>query len=404
MTTSELISVNSSLMWEGSGNGGESESFPRPLFILCFLFLLALMALAMNSIILVLLARSWRRCTSLNINLLSLTLLNLLTALNQVALAVSIIKGVWALGRETCHIVAFIQFFYGWTTTFIHLLLSRDRYQVCRDPLTWQKNRRKAFHFSVITWAVVGTLGILDRVLHHSDLGCGAISDYTVCYWAPTTLDHANMSFRFTIQLLALLGFLCLSVSIYYTYFRVYKEIRANERMKEQEAKMASVLLTQNKRKKTTSERALIALVTIFSLHTVSLLPSYIANVVRHAEGMSKPNHSELIHPVGLLVLTCIGYITTVSSCVLLFNYRFKQHMKAVLQCYWDPEECDKLADSLVNTTSIPSRVQSAPKQHPSDITVFISKGSRTHAYELHPSQRTSAWSTNPCNSFGYSD
>lgn len=399
------MEANSSLLsYSGLGElegdrdgGGHSSCQALPFFI--SLLLLAIVTVALNSILLLLIPWSWQRCTSLNIVLLSLSILNLLTSFNQVSLAIAIVRGGWVMGKAMCHVVAFVQFFHRWATMLVHLLISRDRYQVSKDPLSWQRNRRKVLIVSIVIWLLVGIAGASDRVLHLPDFEDDTSVDYVMCYWPSTTPHHANIPYRFTLQLLYLLAFLFMSATIYYTHYKVFRELRANERMKEQEAKMASMFLTNNLRKKTSGERALESLVIIFTFHVVSLLPAYVVDVVRHGNSLTRPTQSDLIHQVGLLTLTCISYVTAISPFVLLFNHRFKQHMKAVLQCHSDPEERNKLADVLIGATTI-RRVQTRqlPKSHPDDITIFLSNNTGKYTYKPPHSQSGRRWSIDSCS------
>ncbi len=403
------MEANLSLMFssgsgEGDSQGGQSSSRSLRIFV-PLLLILIILTLSFNSILLLLIARSWRLRTSLNIILLGLNLLHLLTSFNQAILLISVIRDAWVMGKGMCHLVAFMQVFYSWATTLTHLLISRDRYQVSKDPFSWRDNRKKAILLSITLWVVVGVTEVTDRVLHLSDFDHGATVDYTVCYWAPTTLDCTNILYCSMLQLLSFPVFLLLSATIYYNYYRVSKVLRGNEKRKEHEAKLASVVLKGDKRKKTTSERALQSLVVIFTIHFLSQLPSHITNVTRHIQGLSKSNNAEPIHQIGLLALTCIGYLTALTPFILFFNHRFKQHVKDLLQCSdWGPQDHNTLAGKVIGNTSYIRKIQTHvlqthEKPKPHDITIFYSKSSNKYSCEVSHEHGSRRWSTDVCKS-----
>lgn len=94
----------------GSGDEFKGEtSNPSFFAFVPAIAILTAMMITSNVILLVLLVRSWRFSTSLNILLSNLGYLNLFTLLNQVALIIAIINNRWILGEATCRLVAMIQ-------------------------------------------------------------------------------------------------------------------------------------------------------------------------------------------------------------------------------------------------------------------------------------------------------
>ena len=349
----------------GSG-GGDATDHDSPMFaFLPAIAIVAVMLIASNLILLILLARSWRFCTSLNIFLVSLGCLNILTFFNQVALMVAIINKRWVLGKGGCHLVAMIQTLFTYGVAMVYLFISRDRYLVSKNPMLWKENRKKAWVCTVVLWCGISLAATLDRLLHLEDFNDDNIEcDYTACYWPVINLKCSNAPYRLSLQVATFASFLIISGVIYYSYFKTIKGLRGNEKMKEYELRQTTTI-TRIKRRKTTSERAISSLLLMFTIHLVTQLPTYFYNVIRHVVALRTT--VELLPQASLLVLTCFSFCTTVSPLLMMMiNNRYRQHVKEIICCVCDPQ--DDKTKQIALRTRLPSKI----KTHPNDISVFF--------------------------------
>lgn len=374
----------------GSGGGDEykgATDHDSPMFVFIpAIAILTVILIASNVVLLVLLARSWRSCTSLNIFLFSLGCLNVLMVFNQVALMVAIANKSWVLGKGGCHLVAMIQTLFTYGVAMVHLLVSRDRYSVSRYPLSWKANRRKAWICTIVLWCGISLAAAFDHLLHLKDISDINIEcNYIACYWPVIDPICSNAPYRLALQVVTFTAFLIVSGLIYYMYIKTYKELRGIEKMKEEELRKTTNL-TRNKHQKTTSERTASSMVLMFTIHLITQLPSYFYNVIRHVVALGTTE--ELLPQACLLVLTCFSFCTTVSPLlVMLVNNRYRQHVKGIICCVCDPQDdtVRNLMRQLAISDTLPPRVQSKTKKaHPKDISVFFGS-KRASGYRKSP-------------------
>ena len=365
------------------------------------LAVLCLLTIGSNTILLILIGRSWKLCTSLNILLMSISSLNVLSTFSQLTLLASIIRKEWILGKGACHLNSFTLLLFSYTTTLVHLLISRDRYHICKDPLSWKNNRKRAWLISLLLWVGVGLTSMLDRFLHVKDFqDYDHLSDYTLCYWPPTTAPCANPLYLFAIHAITFIAFMVISATIYYNYVKIHKDLRGNEKTKEFQMKLVSSI-ARNKRQKTTSERAATSLAIAFTVHFVSQFPSHLYYLVRYGQTLSPKQAARLLPQAGEITLTCLGFVTAISPLILMFvNGRYKQHVRELFRCKCDPEDDrDWLADHLVAEKS-PPLSQPTPKLLPNDPSVFLGSGlaGRSDAYRVagHRQQKSAVTFSRP--------
>ena len=377
----------------GSG-GGDATDHDSPMFaFLPAIAIVAVMLIVSNVILLILLARSWRFCTSLNILLFSLGCLNILTFFNQVALMVAIVNKRWVLGKGGCHLVAMIQTLFTYGVAMVHLLISRDRYFVSKNPLSWKANRKKAWVCTLVLWCGISLAATLDRLLHLEDFNDDNIEcNYTACYWPVIDLKCSNAPYRLSLQVATFTAFLIISGIIYYNYFKTNKGLRGNEKMKEYELRKATSI-TRIKQQKTTSERAISSLLLMFTIHLITQLPTYFYNMIRHVVALGTT--VELLPQACLLVLTCFSFCTTVSPLLMMvINNRYRQHVKEIICCVCDPQDDKRnLTKQLATRKRLPPRLQSKTKARPKDISVFHGTN-RSSSYRKSTPTTEQEWTT----------
>lgn len=165
---------------------------------------------------------------------------------------------------------------------------------------------------------------------------------------------------------------------------------------------MASTI-TQEKRRKTTSERAITSLAVIFTIHFLTQFPLYFYNLIRHATILSDKTSAEILSESGLISLTCISFLTAASPFALIFiNRRYNQHVKGILKCRWDPEkEQGNLVSLLISRESPqpPPPPLPGPKKYAHDMSVFFGGRSMMYASERFQAWRTLSIETDNFNS-----
>ena len=285
---------------------------------------------------------------------------------------VAIVNKSWVLGKGGCHLVAMIQTLFTYGVAMVHLLISRDRYFISKNPLSWKANKKKAWICTLVLWCGISLAATFDHLLHLKDFSAVNIKcNYIACYWPVIDPKCSNAPYRLALQVVTFTAFLIVSGLIYYMYIKTNKELRGNEKMKEEELRKATSL-TRNKRQKTTSERAASSLVLMFTIHLITQLPSYFYNVIRHVVALGTT--VELLPQACLLVLTCFSFCTTVSPLlVMLINNRYQQHVKEIICCVCDPQNDKRnFMGQLTISDRLPPRPQSKAKAHPKDISVFF--------------------------------
>ena len=308
--------------------------------------------------------------TSLNILLINISSLSVLSTFSQFALLASIVRNEWILGKGACHLNSFAQILFSYTTTLVHLLISRDRHHICRDPLSWKNNRKKACFISTLLWLGVGLTAMLDRFVHVKDFqNYDHLTDYTLCYWPPTSTPRANPLYNFAVQAITFVTFLVISAIIYYNYVMMHRDLRGNEELKELQMRLASSI-ARGKRQKTGSEKTATSLAILFTVHFTSQFPSRLYSLARYAQALSLKQAAELLPRAGEISLSCLGFVTAVSPLILMFiNGRYRQHVKEMFHCKCDPEDDrDWLAEHLVTDKGPPLP---PPKLLPKDMSVF---------------------------------
>ena len=162
------------------------------------------------------------------------------------------------------------------------------------------------------------------------------------CLW-PGVSQCSNVINLYT-QLLTLACLSVVSVVTCYFYGKALKKLKEIELQKEYELKnSAPVSSRYGKCKLTIPERAVVSFFTVFTIHCITQLPTYIYGIIVSSMALSNHNSETVdegditISAVGsvpiLLLLATISFITTCSPLVLTCtNSKFKQHTMSSLQ------------------------------------------------------------------------
>ena len=349
-----------------------------------------------NGILLLMIGRSFRSCTSLNIFLLSISIFNLLTVINQISLIVFSfqLRPIY-LPRQLCHLMTIIRTSTTIGTTLLHLFISHHRFKIAKKPLTWQNTRKQAWLLGIVIWAIACAVAVFECILHFNNSDERTLQS---CLW-PGVSQCSTMLSLYT-QLLTLACLSAISGVAYYFYGKTAKELKENEMEKEFRLRSSSLVGNKSgKRKLTTPERAVVSLFTIFTIHCITQLPTYIYGIFVRSMALNK-KHGEVAEteegatttagsiPI-LLLLTSISFLTTCSPLVLAcINRKFKQHIKSILQYICGSEDHvheekflhQVLAKFPGEATPSPSPVP-PPHSAPRDIDIFYGPSNRSKFY-----------------------
>ena len=352
-----------------------------------------------NGILLMMIGRSFRSCTSLNIFLLSICIFNLLTIVNQVSLVVFNFQSQMTyFPRQLCHLMTIIKTSATIGTILLHLFISHHRFKVAKRPLTWQNTRKEAWLLGVVVWAVACAVAIFECILHFNNSERRTLQG---CLW-PGVSQCSNMLSLYT-QLLTLACLSVVSGVTCYFYGKTAKELKENELEKEQRLKSSTLVSSRSgKRKLTSPERAVVSLFTIFTIHCITQLPTYIYGIIvssmaikKHDSETADEEEDSAIATTGsmpiLLLLATISFLTTCSPLVLAcINRKFKQHIKSVLQFICGSEDQineEKFLQQVQAkfpaepTPSTPPSPVHTPLPIPQNVEVFYGTSNRSKFY-----------------------
>ena len=322
-------------------------------FFIPILLIQIIATIISNGVLLMMIGRSLGSCTSLNIFLLSVSVFNLLTIVNQISLVVFTFQTpTTALRRQLCQLMTIIRTSTTTGTIFLHLFISYHRFKIVVKPLKWKKRRKQAWLLGTVTWAIACAVAIFECILHYNN---GNRVTLQRCLW-PGISECTNAISVYS-QLLTLACLSAVSGITCYFYRKASRILKEIEVEKEFELRRSSTTIStrQGKRKLTTPERAVVSLFTIFTIHCITQLPTYIygiivstmalRNHINEAAGTDEDSPTSVVGSdedapasvVGsvpiLLLLATISFLTTCSPLVLsCINSKFKQHIKSILE------------------------------------------------------------------------
>ena len=289
-----------------------------------------------NGVLLMMIVHSFRSCTSLNIFLLSISIFNLLTTVNQISIVVFNFQPLTTYyPRLLCYVTTTINTSNAIGTILVHLFISYHRYKIAIRPLKWKKRQQQAWLLGILAWVIVCAVAVFECILH------GDRITSQICL-RPGIRKCAKVISLYS-QLLTLA---CLSVVSGMTcYFytkasRVLKEIELKKESELTKRRSSTTINITAKRKLTTAERAVVSLFTIFIIHCITQLPMYIYGIIVSSMGLHNRSNEtadeEGTPPVSsvpiLLLLATISFLTTSSPLILCcINRKYKQHIKSIV-------------------------------------------------------------------------
>ena len=357
-----------------------------------FLLIQITVTLVSNGVLLMMIGRSFKSSTSLNIFLLSISIFNLVTVVNQVSLVVYILQqDVTKFPPQLCHLMSIVKSSTSVGITLLHLFISHHRLKIAKKPLMWQNTRKQAWLLGVMVWAIACAVAIFECVLHMGNTKDISSNNFHTCLWPG--INKCTTRISLYVQSLMLVSLSVVSVSAYYFYVKAGKELKDNEIEKEYRLKCSNLVYghnsTNKRRKLTTPERAVVSLFTIFTIHCITQLPLYIYGIIIHSVALTKEtkdtanNNSESESASAddsitgsthiLLLLVSISFLTTSAPLVLAcINQKFKGHVKYLwwYLCGSEDQAHEKFVRQITAKFPSPSD-QDQPLQPPPPITNF---------------------------------
>ena len=280
-----------------------------------------------NTVLLLLIIRSYKDLTILNIFLSSLGIMNLVLSVNQILLITLIFENGRSLPSLICHLSYGIQAAASYGITLLHLAISYNRYQTVKKPFYWESRRKQALVTVGAIWGGVLLIATLESILN---IG-GIRGDIKTCYWPD---KNNNMAFKFFSSLVIVVTLVCVIIVTYYYHGKTFRLLHNNRKSLEQELAFASEIELIEKGNKSTPEKTSCSLILIFTIHAVTLLIVQVFNLVRIIVSWTMRDMHVNFPSYFLTTLLCTNLFTTVSPLLfMVISQKFKENVKNIFKC-----------------------------------------------------------------------
>jgi hypothetical protein len=291
-------------------------------FLIPILLLEFFLSAFANVIMLVLIGRSYQSMTTLNVFLMSLSILNLIVTVNQ-PIFMGLISNE-SIPTKMCFLTFTIQNLGTYGVIFLHLSMSYNRYHTTINPIHWESNIRKAWKSVARVSIVAVLLAVLPFSLHIK----GIEGDTHSCFW-PSLED--DIGYKITLRMLfyiAVWGSIVVTAYYYYKTIKLHNDTRAAmEREMEMTADIQQHVQEQNSPEKTTK-----SLVMVFVIQTTALMIPLTYDIIRTF--VTAVNSSDPSPTVLLLFLTTLGlFATTGLFFLILVNPRYRKNVAGIFKC-----------------------------------------------------------------------
>lgn len=283
-----------------------------------------------NVVLLILIIRSYKSLTTLNIFLFSLAIIGLILSVNQLnLLGLIIFHGDHPVPRVFCHFTYAIQSLGRYGLAFLQVAISYNRYRTSLNPIHWESNLCKAYISVGVIWIVTLVITALLSVVDIT----GVQGEARYCFW-PRFDQHITFRIILHIVLFGIMtaAFVC---GIYY-HCKTLKLLNENRLALVREMEMTSAIQFhmegQDSPEKTTK-----ALVVVFGIQMTTLLLPFVYDTLRMLIVALKllvtGSVSDPSPTIFLLFLTTLGLFTTTSPFFLmLVSSRFKKNVASIFK------------------------------------------------------------------------
>ena len=333
------------------------------------------LSLFSNTVLLTLIVRSYRSLTSLNIFLLSVSIMNLVTFVNQVTLFGLILNRNKSVPHIICHFTIGIQTMSNYGISLFQLVIAYNRFQTAKNPLYWESDLTKAWVMGGVVWGIAIVWSVLESILH---IG-GVDGEIRTCFW-PSMGE--NLPYKFSLRLCLTVAMLGVFVATYSYHRKTMKLLFENRRLLEFEMEMVSDINNSKTGLKTSPEKTTLSLIVVFVVHMITFIFPQFYDTFRlfviliRSVAVDKINDPS---PTFLLIsLTCISLFTTTSPIFLmLVSQRFKENVKSIFMCVWDVEKDNKDIDQILAKKEIWQKRQASMRARPKVSHIFIGESSK---------------------------
>lgn len=353
-------------------------------FISSVLIIEFLMTIFSNVMLLLLIARSRKSPTTLNIFLFSLTLLDLLLSVNQLILLALIFMKNRPIPHQICHISFGLQEIGIYGIVLIHVVIGYNRYRTSKNPIHWESNLKKAWVTTGVIWMLMFLLATLESILHIGGLR-GTLEN---CFW-PRVDEHIPFKVSFQIAIFTIMV-VTVGVTCYY-HMKTINFLNENRKTLEKEMEMTSEI-QYYEGGSSSPEKTARSLVVVFIIHTITLLTPLLYETIRipmitAVWGVTGSTDDPSPTPL-LLTVTTIGLFSALSPFFLIIvSQRFKANVTSLFRCNWKP-----LTYHHYNTTTNSKgatrihdetkKIDTPPKVSAADISIFLGESTVEDKYK----------------------
>lgn len=351
-----------------------AEYFNKINYIFVPVLLLELaIALFSNIVLLTLIGHSYKSLkafTSLNILLLSTSLMNLLLSINQIILLVLIFKEGEPVPHWICSLALGLQAMARYGITFHQLAVGYNRYRSTRNPTHWELNLNRVWVTTGLIWVSSLIMAGLEAILYISK---ESQVDVRTCFWPEI---GASITYKLSVRITSLVLIVTSVAATYYYHRKTLQFLYEHRRQLEREMEITLDTQYLKKGMKSTPEGTVVSLIVVLTIHMVTLLLPLLYDVIRIAmmiERFIKTGEKEDVSPTPLLILlACIGLLTTISPFFfLLVSQRFKESLKEGIIEIWS------MGTKMCNQHVLHKKVDIAKCHSPSqkgatDLSIFV--------------------------------
>ncbi len=351
-------------------------------FIASVLIMEFAMTIFSNVMLLLLIARSHKSPITLNIFLMSLSILDLLLSINQLISLALIFKTDRSLPHQICHISFGIQEIGVYGIVLLHLVISYNRYRTSKNPIHWESNLKKAWVTTGIIWILMILLATLESILH---IG-GIRGNIETCFW-PRVDEHIPFKFSFQISIFVVL-LITIVVTCYY-HKKTINLLNENRKTLEKDTEMTSEI-QYYEGGSSSPEKTARSLVVVFAIHVSTLLFPFFYETIRIPIitviwGVTGNTEDPTPTPL-LLFVTTVGLFTAVSPFFfIVVSQRFKANVASLFLCKWKQVAYQQYVASTkeIMTTRIHGVGQAEPPPSSAvDLSIFLGEATVKDKYK----------------------
>ncbi len=307
-----------------------------------FLLVVFIVGIVSNTLLLLLICKTYKVINSTNIYLFSLGLTYLLRCIYVMGLMVTLAAREWILGGVICSIN---QLLYRMTinlTAVIYFAIARDRYQAVIYPLSYCRvKKRNAVITSLVLWAIAIGLSLPGTTWAMIQISAAHPLLWGNCFGEVTTSFSVEVPSIALDTVNILVSIVSISITLVYYGF-ILKELHSLSTHRSQYRMMSGTTFAINSRDRpifcSAEERAAKSLIIITFFQFACGFSTGLLSTVRFAQFLKVGIESEALVLIYILLLF-IHMLPIINPALLIaFNKRFRNRLKGLLKCKIVPE------------------------------------------------------------------